>query len=181
MKIVTQMPAIPRHSVKPALSRLGSGFRKNSLPSPFGTTLALCLLLLAMDAFANTLGDIVIGEQRMRGSITLYVGNTPGAEMDSQLFIQDNDSLLVSQIYTGSIFYWPDAASDLSRIIVYDGIPHTPGSLVIFALQKGGAYQRIEEDFTRREVEFEQQRGLIPWTAFETEYIGLRAEFTGID
>src|ERR1700731_1407493 len=123
MKIVTQMPAIQRHSVKPAPSRLGTGFRKNSLPSPSGTTLALCLMLLARDAFANTLGDIVIGEQRLRGPITLYVGNTPGAEMDSQLFIQHNDSLLVSQIYTGSRFYWPDAASDLSRIIVYDGIP----------------------------------------------------------
>jgi hypothetical protein len=125
------------------------------------------------------LGNIVIGEERTRGPITLYTGNTPGAEFDSQLFIQDNASKRVSQISTGARYCWPDAASDQSRLIVYDGIPHTPGSLVIFARQQDGTYRRVEEDFTRREVEFEQAQGLILRENFDTEYIGLRAEFSG--
>jgi hypothetical protein len=133
----------------------------------------------AAKSFPTTLGNIVIGEQRTRGPITLYTGNTPGAEVDSQLFIQDNYSRLVSQNYTGARLCWPDAAGDLSRLIVYDGIPHTPGSLVIFARQKDGTYSRAEEDFTSREVEFEQAQGLILRENFETEYIGLRAEFSG--
>jgi hypothetical protein len=98
-----------------------TGYLEYSLSPASGITLALCLLLLAGDASAKTLGDFVIREERRVGANnTLFVGDRPGAGYASQAFIQFDDSGMISHLYTGTRCAWPNAAPDLSRMIVYD-------------------------------------------------------------
>src|ERR1700732_3819436 len=92
-------------------------------------------LLLARDAFANTLGDIVIREQRRVGATTLFVGDRPGMKFASQTLIQFDDSGMVSHLYTGNRCAWPNVAPDLSHMIVYDG-NNQSGSLVVIVLEE---------------------------------------------
>jgi hypothetical protein len=97
---------------------------------------------------------------------------------------------MVSKIYQGNRCFSPDAAPDLSRIIVYDG-NNQSGCLVILVMEdstgptdgfeEGGITgRRVEVDFAQRETDFEQQKGLIPRIPredFNKELIGTRAEF----
>jgi hypothetical protein len=163
-----------------------TGYRPRSR-APGGPALALCLLLLAGNAFAKTLGDIVIREERRVGANnTLFVGDYPGASYGSQAYIQFDDSGMISHLYTGTRCAWPNAAPDLSHLIVYD-INQQNGCLIIVVLEdskttdgfeEGGQIgRRVEEDFAQRETAFEQQQGLIPRRSFSKAQIGLRAEF----
>jgi hypothetical protein len=162
-------------------------FPANRLQSASLITFAFYILLVVENVLAGPLGDdFVVREQRRVGASTLYVGYATKERYDSLVLIQFDDSGMVSHLFTGNNCRSPNAAPDLSRMIVYDG-NNRSGSLVILVMEdcptgeqseEGGARgRRVEEDFATRETDFEQQKGLIPRQDFNREWIGLGAEF----
>jgi hypothetical protein len=154
-----------------------TGFRAGPLRSVCRITLTVCLALIAGNVFALSFGDFVVREKRVFRSMTLYIGGGPDEMVISQVLIQPDDSGLVSHLYAGYRCGWPNVSPDLSWIMVFDS-DHQTGSLVFFQ-RKNGSYQRVEEDFARRETDFEQLKGLIPRSDISSEDIGVRAEFAG--
>lgn len=130
-------------------------FRSNALKSVYRITLAFCTLLAAGKVFALSWGDTVLREQhRVDRNVTLYTGDSPNQRYASQLFILFDDSGMVSKIYQGNRCFSPDAAPDLSRIIVYDG-NNQSGCLVILVMEDStGPTDGFEEGgVTGRRVE----------------------------